>query len=163
MRSITFIRHAKASHHTQASDLERPLSEKGISDASMMSQIIKNEFILPDLIISSTAKRAKMTSNIFADNIGYPKQEIIFMEDLYFADSESFFKIIHSLENSFKNIYIVSHNPGITYIVNRISNIRLDVMPTCGVAQIGFEKESFNEIIDKSGKLLKFDMPKNHI
>ncbi|MFO7878619.1 MAG: SixA phosphatase family protein [Bacteroidota bacterium] len=162
MKTISFIRHAKSDRKQNVEDFERPLNKRGQSDAPLMGQAIKKDFILPDLIISSPAKRAKTTSLLIAGEIGYPEKEIVFLEDLYFADTETYFRIIHEMEDNFDHIYVVSHNPGTTYIVNRISNTRLDHMPTCGIAQIEFDVNLWAEIEDKSGKLLRFDVPKNH-
>ncbi|MFP4664509.1 MAG: SixA phosphatase family protein [Bacteroidales bacterium] len=162
MKTITFIRHAKSDRKQNVEDFERPLNERGKSDAPLMGKVIKKDFILPDLILSSAANRAKTTSRMIAAEIAYPEKEIVFLEDLYFADTETYFRIIRDMEDSFDNIYVVSHNPGTTYIVNRISNTRLDHMPTCGIAQIEFDVSSWSEIQDKSGKLLRFDRPKNH-
>ncbi|MFO7789449.1 MAG: SixA phosphatase family protein [Bacteroidota bacterium] len=162
MKTISFIRHAKSDRKQDVPDFERPLNDRGQNDAPLMGSVIKTDFILPDLIISSPANRAKTTSELIAAEIGYPEQEIVFIENLYFADTETYFNIIHEMENNFDNIYVVSHNPGTTYIVNRMSDTRIDHMPTCGIAQIEFDVKSWSEIMDKSGKLIRFDKPKNH-
>lgn len=162
MKTISFIRHAKSDRPPELPDFERVLNDRGEREAPLMGKVIKDKFILPDLILSSSAYRAHRTSKLIATEIAYPESEIVLFDDLYFADTETYLDIIHDLENNFQNIFIVSHNPGTTYIVNRLSNTRLDNMPTCGIAQIGFETESWNEIEDKSGKILRFDRPKNH-
>lgn len=162
MRIISFIRHAKSDQSVNSPDFDRPLNQRGLNDAPMMGKIIKNEYSQPDLILSSPAKRAKTTAKLIAQAIDYPETEIVFMENLYFADTETFFEIIHQLDDNFKQVFIVSHNPGTTYIINRISNTRLDHMPTCGIAEISFEVNHWNEIQDKSGLLKRFDTPKMH-
>ena len=162
MRTISFIRHAKSDQSVNLPDFERPLNQRGLKDAPMMGQIIKDKYLQPDLILSSPAMRAKTTAKLIAKSINYPETEIIFMENLYFADTEAFFNIIHQVNNNFKQLFIVSHNPGTTYIINRISKARLDHMPTCGIAEITFEVNHWSEIQDKSGVLKRFDTPKMH-
>ncbi len=162
MKTITFIRHAKSDRKQDVPDFERPLNDSGKNDAPLMGQVIKADFILPDLIISSPANRAKTTARFIAAETGYPEQEIVYLDDLYFADTETFLSIIRDMENDFDSIYMVSHNPGITYIVNRTSDKRVDHMPTCGVAQIQFNVKSWADIADKSGKMVRFDKPKNY-
>ncbi|MDA3820049.1 MAG: histidine phosphatase family protein [Candidatus Delongbacteria bacterium] len=162
MKTITFIRHAKSDRKQDVPDFERPLNDRGKNDAPLMGQVIKSDFILPDLIISSPANRAKTTARLIAAEIGYAEQEILYLENLYFADTETFLSIIRDMENNFESIYMISHNPGITYIVSRTSDTRLDHMPTCGVSQIKFDVSSWSDIEDKSGKLVRFDKPKNH-
>jgi phosphohistidine phosphatase len=162
MRTISFIRHAKSDQSVNSPDFDRPLNQRGLKDAPMMGEIIKNTYTLPDLILSSPANRAKSTAKLIAKAFDYPETEIVFMEDLYFADTEAFFEIIHQLDDNFNHIFIVSHNPGTTYIINRISNTRLDHMPTCGIAEISFDVNHWREIEDKSGLLKQFDTPKMH-
>jgi phosphohistidine phosphatase len=162
MRIISFIRHAKSDQSVNSPDFERPLNQRGLNDAPMMGKIIKKEYSQPDLILASPAKRAKTTAKLIAQAIDYPETEIVFMENLYFADTETFFEIIHQLDDNFKQVFIVSHNPGTTYIINRISNTRLDHMPTCGIAEISFDVDYWSEIQDKSGLLKRFDTPKMH-
>ncbi|MDA3911769.1 MAG: histidine phosphatase family protein [Bacteroidales bacterium] len=162
MRTISFIRHAKSDQSVNLPDFERPLNQRGLNDAPIMGEIIKNEYSQPDLILSSPANRAKTTTELIAKAIDYPETEIVFVEDLYFADTETFFEIIHQIDDNFKQVFIVSHNPGTTYIINRISNTRLDHMPTCGIAEIAFDINHWNEIQDKSGVLKRFNTPKMH-
>jgi len=160
MRTISFIRHAKSDQRVNLPDFDRPLNQRGKNDAPRMGKHIKNNYIQPDLILSSPATRAKKTAEFIAKAIDYPETEIVFIEDLYFADTETFFKIIHETGDDFKHLFIVSHNPGTTYIINRISNTRLDHMPTCGIAEIEFDVNHWNEIQDKMGILKRFDTPK---
>ncbi len=161
MKTITFIRHAKSSHSFDLPDFERPLNERGLSDASKMGQAMKDKFIMPELILSSSAVRAKTTAEIIAKEIHYPTKNICYTEKLYFIDNYSFLTLINETDDTINHLYIVSHNPGITDIVNRISNVNLDYMPTCGMAQIKFDVETWKDITEKSGSLLVFDLPKN--
>ncbi|MEA1873122.1 MAG: histidine phosphatase family protein [Bacteroidota bacterium] len=160
MRTISFIRHAKSDQTVNSPDFERPLNQRGKNDAPLMGTHIKSNYIQPDLILSSPATRAKTTAELIAKAIEYPETEIVFVEDLYFADTETFFKIIHETADDFNHLFIISHNPGTTYIINRISNTRLDHMPTCGIAEIEFDVNHWNKIQDKIGTLKRFDTPK---
>ena len=162
MRTVSFIRHAKSPRPAGVPDFERELSERGLNDAPIMGKAISESFITPELIISSSAKRAKITSRLIAKELDYPEEKIQFLDDLYFADTETYMDIISKLDSDIKHIYIVSHNPGTTEIVNRVSNARLDNMPTCGIAQISFEIDDWSQIFEEKGKLLSFDRPKNH-
>lgn len=162
MITVSFIRHAKSDRSINTSDFERPLNDRGLQDAPLMGKIIQEKYQKPDLILSSPAVRAKTTAQIIAKAIDYPEKEIQYIEDLYFADTETYLDIIRKLDTDFKHIFVVSHNPGTTYIINRVSNARLDYMPTCGIAEIEFDENSWANINDKSGKIKQFDIPKNH-
>lgn len=162
MKTIAFIRHAKSDWNNDLPDFERPLKKRGKNDAPMMGKYIRDSFTLPDLIISSPATRARQTAELLAAELGYPADSIAYARELYMADSETYFRIIHEIEDNVDNVYIVSHNPGTENIINQISDARLDHMPTCGIAQIGFEVNAWLDVHEASGKILRFDIPKNH-
>lgn len=77
MKTLFLIRHAKSSwDDPNKDDFDRPLNERGKRNAPFMGKLLKKENILPDLIISSPAKRAIATAKIIADETGYPKNKI---------------------------------------------------------------------------------------
>ena len=63
-------------------DPERPLSEAGIARVKVSAEAIRNLGILPDLLVSSTKRRAIQTARLVADGIGCPADRI--------ASSDSF-------------------------------------------------------------------------
>ena len=76
-RSLFIIRHAKSSwKNPLQSDYERPLNDRGEADAPMMGERLKKLNIQPDLIISSTAKRAAQTAKKIAAAMGYSGDDI---------------------------------------------------------------------------------------
>ena len=78
MKKLYFIRHGlsemnKSGHY--AGTVETPLSEEGRTQAKAAGQKAKNLNI--DLIVSSPLSRALETAQIIADEIGYPRNEIL--------------------------------------------------------------------------------------
>ena len=53
---------------------------------------------------------------------------------------------------------IIGHNPGLTSLINYLSNIRLYNLPTTGIAIFNLNSKSWNEII--SPKYLELDLIK---
>jgi len=72
MKTLLILRHAKSSwSHPGLSDHDRPLNKRGKRDAPRMGQLLREEGLLPDLIISSSAKRAKTTAERVSNESGY--------------------------------------------------------------------------------------------
>ena len=68
MKTVIMVRHAKSSWEEQGvSDFDRPLNNRGKRDAPEMAQRLKKRNIPIDHFISSPAKRAKKTSELFAE------------------------------------------------------------------------------------------------
>jgi len=69
MKQITFIRHAKSNHVMGLRDHDRPLNERGLTDAPLMAERLKTEQFSPDIMYSSTALRALNTAQLIRDGI----------------------------------------------------------------------------------------------
>ena len=162
MKTLTIIRHAKSSWADSGlDDFDRTLNRRGKQDAPMMGQRLAERDVYPDLILSSPAKRADKTIKKIAKKIEYPREDIIFEEKMYLADVPELLKIIRSIENSVQHLMLCGHNPGVTEFSNYVSGERIDNMPTCGVAVIGFDINSWNDVDRNTGVLERFDYPKN--
>jgi len=61
MKSILILSHAKSSwKHPELSDHDRPLNKRGKRDAPLMGELLKNEHLIPEFIISSDAKSLRI-------------------------------------------------------------------------------------------------------
>jgi phosphohistidine phosphatase len=127
-----------------------------------MAKRLLDKKIEIDAFVSSPAKRAKKTAEMFCEEFGEKKDAIIFIPELYHANTNVFFKVAEHLSDDFKSVAIFSHNPGITEFINLlVENIYLDNMPTCGVFAITIHTKKWSEFKEAKKELLFFDYPKN--
>lgn len=160
-KTLYLVRHAKSSwKFTDLSDFERPLNSRGKSDAPFMGELLARQIILPDIIISSPAKRAIATAEIIADKIIYEKELIVQEDELYHASSSTIIKILAMLENE-NSAMIFGHNPGLTVFCNLVSDNYIENIPTCGIVALRFNN-NWKEIKPKSAEQIFFDFPKNY-
>ncbi len=161
-RTLVLIRHAKSSWaNPLQSDYERPLNDRGDKDAPMMGERLKEKNILPDLIISSTAKRAAQTAKKIAKAIGYDPEKILWKNRLYQCVDTVFEEVIAEVDKDIKTVFIVAHNPGITEFANELSEqFRIDNMPTCCVIGAHFESEEWDAFHSEKKEVFLFDYPK---
>lgn len=161
-RTLVMIRHAKSSwSNPLQSDFERSLNERGEHDAPVMGAQLKKLNIIPDLIISSTAKRTKQTAEKIAKAIGYDKDKIQHVDKLYHCTSSVFDEVIYELNDEAKTAFIVAHNPGITDFVNKLSeNFNIDNMPTCGIVGATFEAAHWLDFTLEEKQVFLFEYPK---
>lgn len=161
MRTLYLVRHAKSSWDFPAlDDKDRPLNKRGKRDAPKMGQVLKQKGEMPELIISSPAKRAFSTAKKIAKELGYPAKNIEKDSKLYMADVENFFSVIKKTNKNVNKLMLISHNFGITYFANYISGSAIDNIPTCGAVRIDFEIDSWKKIEKKKGELIFFEHPK---
>ena len=67
MKKLIIIRHSKSDWNHNTSDLLRPISDIGIKDAKIMSNVLNKLKLQVDHIFISTVKRTIETENIFFD------------------------------------------------------------------------------------------------
>jgi len=159
MKNLILIRHAKSSWEAPLKDFDRPLMKKGILDAHEVSANISNFLPKTYIIWSSTAARASETALIFAQNISYPIESIIFKDDLYTFDDKQLEKIIKSCDNSFESVILFGHNEAITNFVNKFGDVFIENVPTSGFVSLQFDADSWNAI--NKGKTHKTIFPKD--
>jgi phosphohistidine phosphatase len=111
-----------------------------------MAKKVKDSGHVPDLIISSPAIRALHTAVIFARALDIFEEKFIIVEDLFGADAPEIIGILKTVPDSVDSIMIFGHNPGSTNIVNFLSKIKLDNLPTSGTAKLLFNISSWEEI-----------------
>lgn len=160
MKYITFIRHAKSDWDNDLSDFDRPLNKRGFNDAPIIGKYINDHLQKVNLLISSPSLRTKQTSEIIAKEIHYPKENIIFYDELYHCSISEYIEILLKQNVKHHHICIVSHNPGTTGIINILSNSNIDNVPTCSFGHIKFDFFNWNEVEIGTGELLHFVTPK---
>ena len=161
MKTLYIVRHAKSDQSFFGNDFERPLNERGKTDAPIMAKRLLDKKIKIDALISSPAKRAKKTAELFAEVLNKPAEEIILISALYHAASDIFYEVIATLSDDIDSAAIFSHNPGITHFVNSLgTQAQVDNMPTCAIFSIKADILTWTDF-NKAGKdLLFFDYPK---
>lgn len=161
IRRLTLLRHAKSSHNAHTmSDRERPLNRRGERDAPLMARRLMTRGGRPSLILTSPAVRARQTSRLLAQTIGYPVEFIQTETELYLADPEAILDIVASQDNSFTEIVVVGHNPGITELANRLGQTQITNVPTCGMVELESDIQSWDDFGRADCTLIDFDYPR---
>lgn len=160
MKKLYIIRHAKSSwSDAELNDFERPLNKRGKANAPMMGERLKEKGVMPDIIISSPAKRAKSTAEMIAKEVGYEKK-VLFDENIYESSVDELRKILTCINDENSTAFLFGHNPELNMLVDYYVKFYENI-PTCGVVEIEFSCESWAEIEPKNAKLISFDYPKN--
>ena len=164
MKTIILVRHAKSSwKDTSLDDFDRPLNKRGKRNAPFMGKKLKERKIIPDLVLSSPAKRAKKTATAVAKALDYPKKKITFYDKMYHASSRYLFELLKNLDDEHETIMLFGHNPSLNDFAdmllksNPISNI-----PTTGVCCIRFDVNHWQKVEQGKGEIVFFDFPKRY-
>ncbi|WP_413998275.1 SixA phosphatase family protein [Flavobacterium sp. W1B] len=159
MKNLILIRHAKSNWDTPLKDIDRPLDQRGMKDAHLVSSNILDSIPKTYVMWSSIAKRASDTAIIFAQNILYPIECIVYKKELYTFDENQLEKTIKSCDNSFDSVILFGHNAAITNFVNKFGDVFIDNVPTSGFVFLQFDTDYWQEI--NKGKTKKILIPKD--
>jgi len=120
-KQILILRHAKSDWSQGLQDFERQLNDRGQKEAVLMGLVIKKLGIVPDLIMASPAKRAKLTANIVAKNCEY-KSQIQWCQDFYFGDENQILAALQQLPDNIQRPMIVGHNETLEILTSRLAS-----------------------------------------
>lgn len=160
MKHIYLIRHAKSDwSKTGQNDFERGLSPRGKRDILVMANILKEKKIVPDYILSSSAKRAKRTAKGLRKHAGFD-QKIVYRKELYMSTPEHIIDVIKTIDNTHKRVFIIGHNPEFTELVNLLLDDSIDTLPTLGIVGIRIAIKRWKKLSPKKARLDFFIYPK---
>lgn len=161
-RYLYLMRHAQSAdkQHSQT-DKERELTVQGLRDAIKIGAWLYNEKINPDVIVSSTATRAKSTAGLLLDTMKLMPEKIQLNDELYDASVRTFLREITQLEDTLHHVVCVGHNPAISYLAEYLTKAEIGELPPGGLVVIQFEILLWQKIGEASGKFIKLITPEN--
>lgn len=127
-----------------------------------MAKVLSDKIVYPDLIISSTAVRAFEFALILAKHFDYKKKNIFSTKDLYLADADEMLRVAREIGDEYKSVFLVSHNPGITYFANSLCSCNIDNIPTSGIAAVKFDMDKWKDVAFGKGEFDFFEYPRKY-
>jgi phosphohistidine phosphatase len=163
MRTLTLIRHAKSSWKDNTlSDFDRPLNKRGEKTAPMMGRLLRELGVSFELIVSSPALRAITTARLIAGQLGYPEKALVEEASLYEATTDRLLQAVHQLPDKKHDVALVGHNPGLTDFCNYLCGAGIENLPTCSVARIRFDTDTWAAVYRDTGELIRYEYPRKH-
>jgi len=152
MKQVVLVRHAKSVPYGYDDDFNRSLTGRGESDAALISNYLKKQKTVPDLIISSPARRACETARIYAGNLDIKEEDIIYNEDIYEGITTSeFIVLLQKLPVEINSVFVFGHNPTVYYLVNNLVKFFNGDMPTCSTVGIRFQIDQWEQLEARHG------------
>jgi phosphohistidine phosphatase len=168
MKFVTLLRHAKSARPPDTDDFDRPLEERGRGDSKAMGAFMTTRGVAPDVVLCSSAKRARETLSFVLPALSEPK---VFYEDgLYEASPRRLLDRIRTLPDAFGHALLVGHNPAIAALAadlmhRKQSEKRLvkrldEKFPTAALAEFEFDVRRWSDVESGEGRLVLFESPK---
>lgn len=95
---------------------------------------------------SSSAKRARETALIVAQNIQYPVESIHYADELYTFCDKKLAEFIKNCDNKWDNLILFGHNDAITNFVNKFGDKYVENVTTAGLVALEFDIHNWNNL-----------------
>ncbi|MCX5058111.1 histidine phosphatase family protein [Streptomyces sp. NBC_00201] len=110
-RRIVLFRHAKADW-PQVADHERPLAERGRSDAAVSGRKLVDTGIPFDLALCSTSVRTRETWKLAVHEFAH-RPKTVYEERIYEASPGELIALLNEVPDDAQNVVLIGHNPGV--------------------------------------------------
>lgn len=143
------MRHAKSSWDNGGlRDFDRPLNNRGKKDAPKIGAYLKEIDLIPGLIVSSPAARAKATILGVVNELGLKEDLINWDEDLYYGSSKAYLKAIRSASENMDVVMTVGHNPMTEDAMAALSDKPFhQPVPTAAIACFELHVDTWKEVV----------------
>ncbi len=113
MKTVLLLRHAKSAwSDVSLSDHDRPLNRRGERSAQSIADHLAAEGPQPDLILCSTATRARQTLAPLVA-VWTPAPPISLEKGLYLAPENALLARLRKLSDDVRTVLLIGHNDGI--------------------------------------------------
>ncbi len=155
MTMLVLVRHAKSDWGDPGlDDHERPLNARGMRDAPALAARLAASGFEPDVLLTSTALRARTTAGFFADALGVAAEP---REELYGASARTL--LATAVAAGAPRVMLVAHDPGMTVLAETLSGGGIPAMPTCAVATFAWETDDWDVASSIDPDAWEFDSP----
>jgi phosphohistidine phosphatase len=167
MRRLMLLRHAKSDRSTPGlRDHDRPLNARGRETAPRIGAYMASHALVPDLVICSTATRARETWDLVATALGR-SPKVRYDERIYRNDPGVLIELVRTASNG-DTLLLVGHNPSFQMFAEIVvasghgdARQRLrEKFPTAGLAVIDFPIEAWDRLHPHSGRLDRMITPR---
>lgn len=110
MKQLVVMRHAKSDWHVGASDLDRPLNERGVAAATTMGRVLAAMDLGPDLVLTSPATRARTTAELVVAAGGW-SVEVVDTPAFYEAAVDGVLARVALVPADVDRLLVVGHMP----------------------------------------------------
>jgi phosphohistidine phosphatase len=168
MRRLLLLRHAKSDWTgIGLKDQDRGLASRGRDSAPRVGAYMAHHALIPDLVLSSTATRARDTWGLVAEAFRAPPP-VTFEARLYETAPKTLFDVIKSTKRDVHVLLVVGHNPGLRDLAELLiasgdvdaRQRMLEKFPTAGLAVIDFPVDDWAKLHPRSGRLDRFVAPR---
>jgi phosphohistidine phosphatase len=165
MRRLYVLRHAKSSwDDSSLDDHDRPLAGRGRKAIGRIAHYVEQNKLEPDLVLCSTARRARDTLAGLGAAVGGARVE--FDDGIYLAAASDLTGRLNRVDDGISSVMVIGHNPGLADLVLTLAGTGPDLprvrtkFPTAALATLAFEG-AWEDLRTASAELVDYVVPRD--
>jgi phosphohistidine phosphatase len=92
--------------------------------------------------------------------LGRAETWIRWMRSLYMGSPGRLLSAVQEIDDAVEHAALVGHNPGLSELVELLTDAGIDDVPTCGIVTIELDVERWRDAAPGRGRVVAFDHPK---
>ena len=148
MRRLTLMRHGDAQwKDPEVADFARPLNRRGTAEAEAMARRLAELALIPDLIMTSPARRTQQTAEIVARELALGPRNVRYEEPLYLAGAREILKHAQAIGPRVPHLMIIGHNPGVSELAHLLApGSELGGLATAAICTLTFDTDQWSAV-----------------
>jgi phosphohistidine phosphatase len=122
-----------------------------------MGELMADRGIVPGVILSSPARRAKETAALLRKS-GRFEVPIYFDDRIYEASPQNLLQVIAKINDRFGSAMLVGHNPGVEGLIRFLTG-QLEPMPTGALAIVDLDIDDWDQVNIARGRVREVIRP----
>ena len=166
MKRLYLLRHGKSSwKDTGPRDHDRPLAIRGRRAAEAIARHVRDYDLEPELVLCSTARRARETLDRIQPALGAPTVEL--EDDLYAASADALLQRLRRVPDTLASVMLIGHNPGLQELALDLARPAPAVselarkFPTAALATLEFRASTWQELDHETGEIVALVRPRD--
>ncbi|NNH75023.1 histidine phosphatase family protein [Nocardia uniformis] len=161
-RTLILMRHGKSGYPDGVADHDRPLAPRGIREAGLAGEWLRDTQPAVDAVLCSTATRTRET--LVATGITAP---VSYEKSIYEASPRNLIELIQLTDNAVDTLLVIGHAPGMPWTAWELASNRDSLaaaemsskFPTSALAVLTFERP-WQDAEPGTGELARFHVPR---
>jgi len=157
---LMLLRHAKSDWDADVGDdHHRPLAARGVKAAERMGEVLRDLGLVPDIVVSSTATRARSTAELARLSGGWDSR-LVLEDALYGASVAESLAVAAAHGGEYDRLMLVGHEPTWSMTVRHVTGASAEIR-TATCAMIEMHAETWDEVPHSSGSLVTLLQPRH--
>jgi phosphohistidine phosphatase len=160
--NLMLLRHGKSDWDADTiDDHSRPLAPRGVRSAERMGEVLRDIGLVPDLVVSSTATRARSTAELARITGGWDSR-LVLEDRLYGASVIDTLAIAEEHGGEHERLMLVGHEPTWSMTVHHLTGANV-AMRTATCADIEVDGVRWTDMVSRTGALVTLLQPRHFL